>query len=93
MRCGNCFHAQADHSEGDRCVNRTDRLHVASGVSVVTVCGCKRYEDEVKPKARAAARVVAVEPEVVPEPEAVALTESVAEPPPVTNAHRARMGA
>ena len=85
MRCGNCLHAHADHVDG-RCVNRTDRLHVATGVSVVTVCGCKRYVDEVKPSAV----VTAVTSEPVPESEdegeagAAELDEEgiVAEPPP-----------
>ena len=42
MRCVNCSHSNLDHASG-RCVVRSERLHRASGVLVVTVCGCKRY--------------------------------------------------
>lgn len=87
MRCGNCFHARLDHESG-RCINRTDRLHAATGVSVVNVCGCKRYVDEVKaPSPRKTATAVVPEPageneydleqETEPDP------DSEAEPPPI----------
>ena len=83
MRCGNCYHAQLDHAPG-RCVNRTGRLHRATGVSVVTVCGCKHYEDEVKATARKAAPPERVE-EAGDEP---AEPETESESPPTRSRRR-----